>query len=145
MSPLIHILLSFIFSLILFPIYGLWVWIIFISSVLIDIDHPIDYFIRFKSFNIKKSYAFARDNAPVLCDKALLMLHTIEFLIILLILTIYLKAYSQIFLLIFIGSAFHLTVDFTEVYIKYKKFRQFSLIWWLYRPPKIDRHYRLIK
>ncbi|MDP2673070.1 MAG: hypothetical protein Q8O84_04625, partial [Nanoarchaeota archaeon] len=60
MLPKYHVLFGFLFSLILFlifPFIGLSGFlIIFISSVLIDIDHYLFYVFKNRIFSINKAY-----------------------------------------------------------------------------------------
>lgn len=129
MSPLIHLLLAIPLCFILFPFYGWKVWIVLVSSVLIDIDHPPVYFLIFKRFNIKRVYRFFIDNAEGICDKLCAVFHTVEFLMLILILSFY---FNPLFL-VFIGLAYHVLIDFIGTFIKYKKIKVFSFFIWLKR------------
>jgi hypothetical protein len=128
MLPTSHIIYGLVLSAFLF-IFGIpisYVAIIFSASVLIDFDHyifyvalkkdinPIKavkwYFIEGKKYenNLKYQFAFLQ------------IFHTVEFLLILAILSFF----NKIVLLIFIGCVFHTCIDITyhivtkKVYLK---------------------------
>jgi len=122
MYPKHHVILGFIFSLIVFTIFPqigfLGFSIIFLSSFLIDVDHYLAYALKHNEWNIKKVI-----NGNFAMSKKLLSLprkkrnkyygfvaffHGIEVLLILLILAIFV---SPIFLLILTGFLFHETLD----------------------------------
>ena len=122
MYPKYHIILGFIFSLLLFSIFPkigfLGFSIIFLSSFLIDVDHYLAYSIKHNEWNLKK---VIQGNFKM--SKKLLslprkernnyygfvaFLHGIEVIFLLLILSIFI---SPIFLYILTGFLFHETLD----------------------------------
>jgi len=132
MIPTFHVLFGLIFSAILyfFNIPLSFILIIFAASVLIDFDHYLFYvvlkkdinpikavkwfFTEGKKYENKKKYRFA----------FLQIFHTIDFFLLLAILSFF----SKIALLIFIGCIFHMCVDLIEhivtrqVYLKVPSF-----------------------
>ena len=125
MLPKYHILLGFIFSLILyliFPFIGfLGFFIIFFSSFLIDVDHYLYYIFKKKDFNLKKAYKYFFEKRKKIISStkfvndvpnpAMYFFHGIEILLVLFILGIFI---SKNFLFIFIGFSFHLFLDILE-------------------------------
>jgi len=125
MLPKYHIVLGFLFSLILFLIFPsisiLGASVIFFSSFLIDVDAYLNYIFTKKSFNLinaikyysekrKKGIKLSRGQklkAPI----KIRFLHGIEILAVLFILGIFT---NKLFLFIFIGFAFHLFLDIAE-------------------------------
>ena len=125
MLPKYHILLGFIFSLILyliFPFIGfLGFFIIFFSSFLIDVDHYLYYIFKKKDLNLKKAYKYFFEKRKKIISStkfvndvpnpAMYFFHGIEILLVLFILGIFI---SKNFLFIFIGFSFHLFLDILE-------------------------------
>lgn len=137
MLPKGHILLGLLFCFImhiLFPEINLFILsIIFASSVLIDFDHYLAYFLIKKDFSLKKAYKYFI-NLKYLFTKnkkmklPLCLFHTIEFLFVL----AFLSLFSKLIFYIFIGFLFHSIVDF--IYLIHENLlfmRQFSLIAWI--------------
>lgn len=124
MYPKQHIILGAIFSGILFflfPQIGLIGFsLIFLSSILIDVDHYLYYVYKKKDWNLKKAHKWFLDHEEkfhYLSRKkrgsfygGLCFLHGIEILLILLLLSII----SKYFFFIFIGLAFHLLLDIVD-------------------------------
>jgi hypothetical protein len=123
--PKHHILLGFIFSLILFLIFPsinlIGAGIIFLSSFLIDVDHYIYYVLNKKGVSLRKAINYFLTKRKKLRNmntkkrkkfySSLCFLHGIEILIILFIAGIFISKY---FLLIFIGFTFHMFLDIIE-------------------------------
>ncbi|MFH0936568.1 MAG: hypothetical protein V1815_02725 [Candidatus Woesearchaeota archaeon] len=131
MFPKYHVISSALLSVILYPFLALNVLWVFFAGFLIDVDHYIYYVLKFKSFNLKKAYKYfeeyekKRHFKDVLC-----IFHTIEFFILLLILSFY----NKIIFLIFIGIIFHEILDLIDMYIKKLwEARALSFIMWLIR------------
>lgn len=145
-----HIVFTLIFSIILYPFFQEKVIIIFLAGVLIDGDHYLEYILTHKSLSLKKAYQrsvegtkkaikLAKQGIKKPFEYHLHILHTIEPYILIAILSFY----SQIFLLILIGSIFHHTLDILFViYIK-RKYplipydRAISLIAYLYYSSRV--------
>lgn len=139
MKPLKHIILGFIFSLILYFIFPkiklIEFSLIFLSSFLIDVDHYLYYVYKKRNLNLKKAYKWfiqKRDKLLTLPKKkraeyksSFLFLHGIEFLIILGLLSLI----SEIFFFIFLGIAFHLILDIPEVYYRFNRADKISIFW----------------
>jgi len=124
MLPKYHIILGLVFSIILiliFPQIGiLGFLIIFLSSVLIDVDHYLSFAYNKKDFSLSKSYVWHLEQKKLESAKVkkgirekgfFHPLHTIEFLILLAILSFF----SQITFFIFIGILFHSLNDFIDL------------------------------
>ena len=117
MYPKQHVILGIILSLLLllltnFNLYQ--VSIIFLASVLIDVDHYIYYIFRFKSLSLKKAYIWFRKRAKLQPKKraeCLVAFHTFEFLLLISILAIY----FQTMFLILIGFLIHSFIDLFDM------------------------------
>ena len=121
MRPLTHLIFGLIFALILlliFPEIGFMGFgIVFLSSVLIDVDHYLYYVIKKKDWNLKNAYNWfvekEKEFRKLSIEKRkqfclpLYFLHTMEFLLIFAVLSVF----SNIFLYIFTGFVFHVFMD----------------------------------
>jgi len=116
MKSLRHFLLSLILALIFYPIFNWKVLFIFVGGVLIDIDHYLWYLYKYKKFNVFHAYKFYIDKINEKREHEnigiLLILHTIEFLLLIGILSFY----SETILLIAIGLVFHYILDLTYIH-----------------------------
>lgn len=124
MKPKAHIYLGIIFTIFLFLLFPktrfFELSVIFLSSVLMDIDHYLYYVIRKKDFSLKRAYIWfleinkKHDALPIKerlkTYKAVCWLHGLECLIILIILSYF----FHIFFLILIGFVFHYSSDEIE-------------------------------
>ena len=127
MLPKYHIILGFLFSLILWIIFPsisiLGALIIFFSSFLIDVDHYLFYVFKNKIFSIKKAYNYffelrkkamtksLKEKRIKIANPLMYLFHGIEVLLILFLLGFFI---NKIFLFIFIGFNFHLFLDIVE-------------------------------
>jgi len=114
MLPKWHIILGFIFSLLVWAVFpqiklGGFI-IIFLSSFLVDIDHYLLYCLNKKNFSIKSAYIYYR-NLPKKHKPIMHFFHTIEFAVAIALLGLYLK----VFFMIFIGFIFHSFLDIAEM------------------------------
>jgi hypothetical protein len=146
----IHAMFGIIFSVLFYLIFHITLFqtfLIFFASIFIDFDHYIWYVYRKKSFNPIKAYFWYKEKRKMwfkLSEKerekykrAYLIFHSIEFWIILFLLS-YL---NKMFLYIIIGLLFHMILDFIEIiYIKEKYYFKLSLIW-IYINNKNKKHF----
>lgn len=131
MYPQTHMGLGIIFIAILaltghFPPLALFV--IYASSILIDVDHWFIYVIKKKDLHIMRSYRWfdsLRHTNPR--PRFFCIFHTIEFFI----LMIYLSTLHYIFYWILIGISFHFLIDFIDFLIKREYGRYSSVIYFL--------------
>ena len=127
MLPKWHFLFGYIFSLLLiyfFKFSLLAGLVVFLSSVFIDLDHVLLYFLKTKNLNPFKFYSWAiRQRSDWLGleykvrDKYTsphFILHGIEFLA----LIIFLSFIHVFFSWILTGVLFHLILDFIEIFYK---------------------------
>lgn len=107
-----HAVLSLIIAAVFYPAYGWNVLFIFAVGVLIDIDHYFWYIYKFKKFNLLECYKYYmksmlshdfREHYGIL-----LVFHTIEFMLLMVIMSIYNK-YALLFT---IGLVGHYALDF---------------------------------
>lgn len=113
MLPKYHIILSIIVAIILyfFNLDFLSIILFFLAALLIDIDHYILYITTKKSFNFSKAYKYFKyelGKKKLKKPKTLLLIfHTIEFFILLLVLSFFLPLFWPILF----GGLFHEVVD----------------------------------
>ncbi len=129
MLPKWHILFGAIFSALFYLIFKISIFnsiLIFLSSVFIDIDHYAWYVNKKKDFSLKNAYIFLKLFKK---PKPIMMLfHTIEFLLIVFLLSFFWKG----FLFILIGMLFHSLLDIIEMsYENELHFREFFLLSYL--------------
>jgi hypothetical protein len=120
MLPIFHLFFGGIFSLIilfLFPFIGFkGFFIIFLSSIFIDMDHFIRYFILTKKLNPLSFYTFSREEYfKRLKNKnrklPIFIFHGFEFLFIFLIFSFF----EKLFIYLFWGFLFHLFLDYLDL------------------------------
>lgn len=145
MYPRYHILIGFLFCLILillFPdISSLGVSLLFLSSILIDVDHYIYFVFKKKSFSLTAAYLwFKKLRVKWLGTKnkkeifsyrwPMWFLHNVEVLFLLAIISLY----FPFIWFIFFGFLFHLFLDMgEEIYMGLPLYLKFSLIYLLLR------------
>jgi len=131
-----HILLGILFSFSLvyfFNISPSAAVVIFLSSVLIDIDHYILYICKTRDFSLKNAYNYSVKSkkiwlglSPKKREKyktSFMFLHGIEFLALL----VALSFLSKFFFYIFLGVFFHLLADWLELlYLNLPLYLKFS-------------------
>ncbi len=127
-----HFLFSVILSIFFFPIFKWQVWLIVAGATLIDLDHLITNFSKFK--NSKDFFAYFSKQFRFFMRKPeskkvqLYVFHSIEFLVVLIILSLFFKPV----LLIAIGVVFHLILDLISDTLILKRYiRCFSIIQWI--------------
>lgn len=129
MLPKAHIFFGAIFSIILYLV-GLNFYqsfLVFLATFLIDFDHYAWYVLKKKNLSLKKAYNFlkAMDKAKPM----MMIFHTFEFLLLILILAFF----YDFFLFILIGMLFHSLLDVID--LKYNKelhLREFILLRYLF-------------
>jgi hypothetical protein len=131
-----HIMLGAIFSLLVYLVFKITLFnciLIFLASVLIDVDHYTFYARRKKDFSLKNAYHWWTKEFPKKHKPILNVLHTAEFHTLVLALSFYFSS----FIFIFIGLLFHSILDI--IYLLYYDVlgcREFSLIRYLMRGKK---------
>ncbi len=139
MFPRIHIIWGAIFSIILYFLFPesiglLGASVIFLSSILIDVDHYTYYVYKTKNWNLKKSiqwYFINNDKFKKMSSAqkdriytGLCFLHGTEALLLLFILVIIPSPLSIWALFVSIGFIFHLIVDAIDLYIRNYRFEK---------------------
>jgi len=149
MLPKYHILFGFFFIAVLFFFFPqislIGLVIIFLSSILIDVDHVFYYFLKkgnlvpLNAYNwyMKRRMQFnllSREQKKKIYS-GFYIFHGIELLIILFLLGNY---FYNVFFFIFLGFSFHFIIDlFHEIYEK-GTVDKISLIWNYYRWRKLN-------
>jgi len=136
MLPKTHIILGFFYSLLIYALYPkitlTGAFIVFLASFLIDVDHYLIYVYKKKSCNLNKAFKWFKsqqENWGRLPEKErknykeqILLFHGVEFVLLL----TFLSIFSELFKYILIGILFHLALDFVDLKIKKRPFRQKS-------------------
>jgi len=138
MNPPYHVLFGFLFSvflLILFPETGIInVSLLFLSSILIDIDHYFFYVYEKRGFNLRKAYDYFIEhkkkweefgkstnyNLP----PAFFIFHGLEVLLLLFALSFFFKPLY----FVFIGFSFHIFLDLIEQAVYSSKYQKISAV-----------------
>ncbi|MEK6984289.1 MAG: hypothetical protein AABX33_06980 [Nanoarchaeota archaeon] len=129
-----HFLSSLILAGILYPILNWKVLIILVGGVLIDIDHYFWYVYKYHEINFFKSYFFYLEkmNARNFTDVngILLIFHTGEFLLPMIILSFY-SEWASMFT---IGLLLHHFMDLIYLYTVPKRFVvNHSVVYWIFK------------
>jgi hypothetical protein len=123
MLPKYHVVFGFFSALIISLIFNLnffYFSIIFLSSILIDLDHYFRYIYKTKNFSPKKFWEWSmkkykerkKDKPPIF------IFHGIESWILLIILSFF----NKIFLFIFLGFMIHMILDYVDLYLRKESF-----------------------
>jgi len=112
-----HFLVGLILSIILFPFFGIKSIIALIVSVLIDTDHLLWYIFKYRKFNIKHIFDY---NENCCIKQVLCIFHTIEFIVVLGILSYF----SEILLIVFISALVHTALDYFDLFIWFSIYSQ---------------------
>jgi hypothetical protein len=111
MLPRWHLLFGLLFAYVVYWFTSITIFqaiIIFLASFLIDVDHYLWYIYKKKNWNLKKAIYFLKTNKKL---KTLMIFHTIEFHIIIGLLSFFWRG----FFYIFIGMFFHSLVDLVKL------------------------------
>jgi len=135
MLPKFHIILGAIFSALMYYLLQITLFqtiLIFFASILIDFDHYLFYVQETKKWSLQKAYNWKiyrqKKHKPIM-----MIFHTIEFLILVFILSFVWKGFG----FILIGLVFHSIFDMIQLgYEKKLYIREFSLIRFLLRDKK---------
>ena len=131
MSILIHLIASIILASLLYMYFGWYSLLVFIGGVLIDLDHYLNYILKFRKIDIIKSYSYFRDgdHFDVFC-----IFHSFELFFILLIASFF----SKVIWIIAMGFFIHFVLDLIyEFGAAGRLVKNWSLILWLRR--KLNR------
>ena len=114
-----HIVYGGSVSVALTPFFGAQTLLFFLSSVLIDLDHYVDflYFSKFRNWSINGMFRFHGQLSAWKDDPKLYALqafHTLEFFLAVLALAFYFRS-TELFLL-FSGLIFHYALDLLRIY-----------------------------
>ena len=125
-------MVSLALALILFPIFKWLSLLVFVSGVLIDVDHYLWYILKFNSFSLKKAYYHSLNHAErdPINEDVLHIFHVMEIWIPIFILGFF----NKIFFILSIGLVVHLLMDFIECIRNNEYYaRTFSLFTWVTR------------
>ncbi len=132
MKTSIHLTASLILAALLYPLLSWKALFILAGGVLIDVDHYFWYAYKYKNLNLIKSYEFFIKNLEVNdftnVKGVVLIFHTIEFLLIMVLFSFY----NKFALLFTIGLLSHYLLDFIWFYFILKRFiLNHSIILWI--------------
>lgn len=134
MKTSVHLWVSLIIAAAFYPLYSWKVVFIIVGGVLIDIDHYFWYVYKYQDLSIIKSYKFyiknVNENNFSNVIGILLVFHTIEFLLLMLVLSLY----NQFALIFTIGLLSHYVLDLIYLYFIPRRFIvNHSLIYWVFK------------
>lgn len=116
MNPPFHFVMTLLLSLVLYPVYGTYSFFTLIGGFLIDLDHYFWHVYLKKDINPINAYKFyltlIKERSFRKQKRCLLIFHTAEFLILMIILSLY----SQIAFIILLGLLFHYFIDYIYIY-----------------------------
>jgi hypothetical protein len=144
MLPKYHFILSFILSflLLIFNVNPIFCLLFFLSGFLIDTDHFIYYVQKKKDFNLRNAYYYNKnyleqDLKRKNQTRLVYIFHTVEFLIILFVLSLF----SELLWSVLLGCLFHILTDFiSEISSKHKKYKRvYSLIFYAAEKKRIEK------
>lgn len=138
MLPKFHVLVGFIFSLILYLVFPglslIGIGIFFFSSFLIDFDHYLLYVFEKKNFNLKKAYFWFKNKGKKFSKIPkkerknysfhLSYFHGLEWIILFLVLGYF---FSNYFYFVAAGMLFHLFFDWVSSYKSIERVIKFSI------------------
>jgi len=113
MLPKAHALFGVVFSLILYFIFNIGLTnslIVFLSSILIDVDHYLHYLISKRDSNLKNAFYWNK-KLPLRHKPIMHILHSVEFLVILAIFSFF----FPILTFILLGFIFHSILDLIDM------------------------------
>ena len=127
-----HVAVSLILAAALYQIFQWKVLLILAGGVMIDIDHYLWYIYKYRKFSLFSCYEYltveAEKNNWKDVNGALFVFHTIEFIL----LVILLSFYNQLALIFAIGLFFHYLMDAIFLYTVPKRFIiNHSIISWI--------------
>ena len=131
-----HFLACVILTILLFPFFGYYSLLVFISGFLVDIDHYLYDVFNSKTFNLYKAYKMHMNKGRVIKDQ-LHIFHTLEFII--LFLSLVIVSMNVYLMILAISFIIHLNLDYIyELYliknkIKLNQTRASSLSLWTLR------------
>ena len=124
----LHFLVAMIATLALYPFFGISALFVFIGGFLIDVDHILDYYLRYKTLNLKKAYEYymkGNVNPDAKEYKAALRIfHTLEFVAIIMILSFF----KEVFFMMLMGVALHFVMDIWNEIKLFGGLHNYSLI-----------------
>ena len=128
----VHLGFSILLAALFFPVFGWNSLLILAGGVLVDADHYIYYVFRFKKFNpfqCNKYFTEDGKNSDYhVFDGLVLVFHTLEFLILMIVLSFY----SKLALALTVGIIGHYLLDFIMFYFFIKRsILNYSIIWWI--------------
>ncbi len=154
MIPRYHVLLGFIFSYIFVYFFNFSLFagfIIFLSSIFIDLDHVLLYCLEKKNLHPRKFFAWGNEHTRRWYSLSKeerenyqsphFILHGIEFVAILIIFSFY----HNFFLWVLFGVLFHLFLDLIDLYCK-RDIHHFSLKTsqiWLWKRNRQKKKFRI--
>ena len=128
-----HFLACSALAILLYPMFGVAALLVFVSGFLIDIDHPLYFFIKFKEISFKKTYWYFRNiglrHNREEYQKVIRPFHTIEALGMILVGIFYFPWLSPLVA----GWIVHLAMDIIEEWKIFRLLPHFSLVLYLYK------------
>ena len=123
-----HFIISTIAAFVSYPFLGISSVFVFIGGFLVDVDHVLDYYIRYRKLDLGATYEhYMRENVTPNLNEykaALRVFHTVEFIGVIAILSFF----NEAFLALFIGLILHFIMDIRNEMKLFKELHNYSLI-----------------
>lgn len=134
MKTSVHLVVSLILAVLLYPLFNWKVLLIIVGGVLIDIDHYFWYVCKYKKFSLLDCYYHyiipLEKNDKSKNIGILMIFHTVEFLFIMVFLSFFIE-YALVFT---IGLLVHYLLDLIFLYGFAKRFiADHSIIHWIFK------------
>ncbi|MBU0471571.1 MAG: hypothetical protein KKF89_01265 [Nanoarchaeota archaeon] len=118
----IHVLISAVLFVVLYPFFGVWSLLVFVGGVLVDADHVFWYLVNSSSFSVKKTYNYCkviekRKDISAYRDMTMIF-HSFDTLLLSVVISFF---FSQ-FWFVVIGLVVHLFADLIFTLIQWKGF-----------------------
>jgi len=131
MILLAHFIASIFLATALFPYFGAYSLLVFVGGFLIDLDHVVFFYMKFRQINPLKMYIYFRQIGKKkkfkTYEQVFRPFHTIEIAVLMMVSSFF----SQTMLIIAAGYFVHMLMDYSyELYI-FKTIRNFSAILYL--------------
>ncbi len=131
MRLLAHFIASLLLTIAFFPYFGWHGLLIFVGGFIIDLDHVIWFYARFKQLNPLKIHKYFRQIGKNKkfkdYEQIFRPFHSIEIIVLL----IFFSFFSQTMLIAAIGYCTHMVMDYSYEWYTFKTIRNFSAVLYL--------------
>jgi len=131
-----HFIISLVFSVLLYPIFGIASFFILFTGFFVDIDHYLITLVKFNMISLNQSIKYylniIKNKLHQVGRNYLFIFHTVEFLLLFVLLSFLVPKYSAVFLMISAGIALHLILDWLyDYFVAMHDAKSPSVLFWL--------------